>query len=742
MADTVQLKINLDGTQAQRVLDRLERDSAFKKLRDDVRSFGRELDVVFSDSSRIGGGGGGGGSDGGGDGLAGALLGLTRSFKALSGALAVFKLGGLAADTAQAGLALNKVDTVLQTVFGSTQAAAREFEFVRETAARLSLDLQATASGYALLSASTKNTALEGQATRDIFLAVAEAGGKLQLSAEEINGTLVAFRQIASGATLQTDELNQIAERIPGAFAIAARALGVATDEVKALVASGRVATADFLPKFAAETRKTFGTTAQTEIRNYASGFQTLTREASILAKDGFTPIASAASSVAGAIGELIGKLNDYRKAANGNLEDLGNGITRARDSGALFEQRRGGLVPLQQFDPRDPEAINRVSRGDIRNVSPLAPRPIVPDVSRLVPDVSPTGPSGAALLTRGVPVADAEKLAKYAKELAAAKADLAGLTQVQRVQQSILNGELSTRNVLEQNAALALARAQDAQAARVAGTKAVTAATKDSAQAAEESLRNAIADEAALQALVTSVLTPVEAFKRQLAEINRLAADGTLAEAAGRVGTTADDIRSRLLIRAGENLPSPDAGVEDTARNLEVLTTLAEQAARNVQDAFANFLFDPLNGGLRGFAANFARTLQQIAAEAAASGILRAVFGGLASSSPFLASLGAAFGGGRALGGPVTPGRLYEVNERIPELLSTGGRDYLLAGSRGGDITPLRESGNGGASYVVNVDARNATNPAEIRAQVEAGVRIALATVDRNSRRGLPASG
>ena len=693
MADTVQLKINLDGTQAQRVLDQLERDTAFKKLREDVRSFGREMDVVFTK----GGGAGGGGPA--------ALAAKTAgSFKLLSGALIAFKAGEFARESAGAGLELTKLDQVLVTVFGSTEAAAREFEFARQTAARLSLELQATASGYALLSASTKGTQLEGQATRDIFLSVVEAGGKLQLSGEQINGVLTAYRQIASGATLQTDELNQIAERIPGAFNIAARALGVTTGEVKELVASGKVATADFLPKFAAETRKTFGTNAQTEIRNYTTGLQTLTREASILAKGAFTPVAEGASAAAGAIGELIGKLNDYNKAARDNLEDLGNGITRSRSTGALFEQRRGGLVPLQQFDPRDPNAINRVSRGDINNVSPLAPRPIVPDVSSVVPDVRLPNLSGAALLTSGVTPLTAKQIAADARAREA-----------------------------EAKAARREALADEREALRLAN---------DQARAAEEGIRNAIADETALQQLVTSVLTPVEAFRRQLAEINRLAADGTLAEVAGRVGTTADDIRSRLLIQAGNNLPSNADPVEDTARNLEVLTTLAEQSARNIQDAFANFLFNPLNGGLKGFAANFASTLAQIAAQAAASGILRAVFGGLAgSSSPFLASLGAAFGGQKALGGPVSPGRLYEVNERIPELLSTGGRDYLLAGSRGGDITPLRSSA-GGVSYVVNVDARNATNPAEIKAAVEQGVRIGLATVDRNRARGLPASG
>ena len=43
---------------------------------------------------------------------------------------------------------------------------------------------------------------------------------------------------------------------------------------------------------------------------------------------------------------------------------------------------------------------------------------------------------------------------------------------------------------------------------------------------------------------------------------------------------------------------------------------------------------------------------------------------------------------GARANGGPVQAGQMYEVNERGPELLNVGGRQYLLMGSQGGSVT------------------------------------------------------
>lgn len=53
-------------------------------------------------------------------------------------------------------------------------------------------------------------------------------------------------------------------------------------------------------------------------------------------------------------------------------------------------------------------------------------------------------------------------------------------------------------------------------------------------------------------------------------------------------------------------------------------------------------------------------------------------------------------FGGERAGGGEVRPGRFYEVNERAPELLTMGRRTFLMMGAEGGKVVP---PGRGGGS-------------------------------------------
>lgn len=57
---------------------------------------------------------------------------------------------------------------------------------------------------------------------------------------------------------------------------------------------------------------------------------------------------------------------------------------------------------------------------------------------------------------------------------------------------------------------------------------------------------------------------------------------------------------------------------------------------------------------------------------------------------------------GSRALGGPVSAGQLYEVNDRgRPELLEVAGHQYLMMGNQGGTVTPQAPPAARGDTYV-----------------------------------------
>ena len=86
------------------------------------------------------------------------------------------------------------------------------------------------------------------------------------------------------------------------------------------------------------------------------------------------------------------------------------------------------------------------------------------------------------------------------------------------------------------------------------------------------------------------------------------------------------------------------------------------KNAAKNMQDAFADFLFDPFKDGLDGLANNFAKILQRMAAEAAAAAIFENLFGSTGGSggggnTGWLAGLFSLDGGGSTGSGPRSGG-------------------------------------------------------------------------------------
>lgn len=143
---------------------------------------------------------------------------------------------------------------------GDTQAAARDLAFLRAEADRLGLELNTTGKSYgSFVSAAAAGNFPLAEA-RKLFLATAGASATLKLSADDTQGVLLALTQILSKGTVSAEELRgQIGERLPGAFSIAARSIGVTEQQLNKLLQTGQLKSADFLPKFAEELQKTFG---------------------------------------------------------------------------------------------------------------------------------------------------------------------------------------------------------------------------------------------------------------------------------------------------------------------------------------------------------------------------------------------------------------------------------------------------------------------------------------------------
>jgi lambda family phage tail tape measure protein len=123
------------------------------------------------------------------------------------------------------------------------------------------------------------------------------------------------------------------------------------------------------------------------------------------------------------------------------------------------------------------------------------------------------------------------------------------------------------------------------------------------------------------------------------------------------------------------------------------------------------------------------------------ALGGLGGAFGGAAASMSGSAGMIAADDwmlaglGGRAIGGPVSAGRMYRVNERSPELLNVGGKQFLMMGNQGGQVKP--SGGGAPVTIVQNNTIGDVASMQKVRADLRKSEQRIAARVHRSRNYG-----
>lgn len=192
--------------------------------------------------------------------LAAAYVGFYAAIEQLKGVTRTFQ--DLEAAQARLNVAFN----------GNATIVAREFRFLQEQANRLGVDIRVLASEYSRLAVATKGSALEGEATRRIFLSMTEAFRVNKLSSAQMELAFNAVTQIVNKQAVSMEELRQqLGEKLPGALVLAAKAMGLTGKEFNKLVSTGNLAADDFLPKFADELDKTFGPQLPESLKSLSS---------------------------------------------------------------------------------------------------------------------------------------------------------------------------------------------------------------------------------------------------------------------------------------------------------------------------------------------------------------------------------------------------------------------------------------------------------------------------------------
>lgn len=203
--------------------------------------------------------------------LAGAVQPITIAFGAafFAGQQFIQLMQGVGNEAIQAAIAADKLNTSLN--FTTRGKAKETIAFADSEAERLGVSRSATIDGMARISAAGRGKISEAD-QRELMTGLSMAGTTFGMDREEMTGATNAVAQMLSKGKVQAEELRgQLGERLPGAFGIAAKSMGMSEEELNKQLELGNVSAKDFVPKFAKQLQAEFGAGAEEAGKNLQS---------------------------------------------------------------------------------------------------------------------------------------------------------------------------------------------------------------------------------------------------------------------------------------------------------------------------------------------------------------------------------------------------------------------------------------------------------------------------------------
>jgi len=251
-------------------------------------------------------------------------------------------------------------------------------------------------------------------------------------------------------------------------------------------------------------------------------------------------------------------------------------------------------------------------------------------------------------------------------------------LTTVETVLADLQAGRLKLAGNVTQAQLLDVAQRIDSAKAL---TSQLDAEKRQEQELADVQLRRA----ADLQSLFEATRTPAEQLAAELERINQIT----------NFGKDNWDVYTRAVFAAQDAFDSATERAKAAASELD---EFSKNGAKAIQGALGEELSKALDGNFKDIGDSFVRLLKRMAIEAVAADVTRKLFGGGDAGGGLLGQIGSSvlgfFGGAKAGGGDVLPGRPLLVGERGAEMFvpRTAGRiltaDQVTGGRRGGGST------------------------------------------------------
>lgn len=661
------------------------------------------------------------------DGLQSASRRLKDAFVTLGVTLSVRQLSRMADE-------YQGIQARLKLATRSADEFAAANQNIQRIAASTQSPLQSTAVLYTRISQSLLDVGGSQKQVADTTQALALALRISNAAEEESTSAMLQFSQAIASGTLRGEEFNAVNEAAPRLMKALADSLDVPVGKLREMAKEGQL-TRDILVNGLGQQLPQLMKEAETLPNTIGAAFTALGNQA-LLTVGQLDRITGASQKVASAIGLITQGMAGWANFMNpseAQQTDKRLEYLRGQMDNILTRRRMLGAVGIDssQFWSDQLQKLNEEALSLQRTLAELQlPKPQAPE------QALPKLPSSAddAAVKRQQTFLDG--LRKEAETL--------GMTSVQqKLYEARMLGIRGASLELVRANAERIQSYQDEQAALKSASEAylqaedaytefLAAAREDSRSATQklERLQLELSLGQQTEAQRTRALALYDLEYQAEERLRRLRGLG-LDESVQRIQ---EEALARWKLNEQEAIRL-QAMVDMNREASQRISQFTIQAARNMQSAFADFLFDPFEKGLDGMAVGFLNTVRRMAANAAAAGLFNSLFGdgkndrgiagGLlqaAGSSVFSKLFPAFADGGYHSGG------LRLVGERGPELEVTGpARIYnpaetraLLSGG-GGDTININLTIQAGVSQTVRAEVMSML-PA-IQQKVIAGV-------------------
>lgn len=155
---------------------------------------------------------------------------------------------------------MEQANAQLESLLGSTSAAAINLRFVGDIAFKTGADFVSLATNFGKFLSAAEGARLTSTRVAKVFQDLTTAGQGLQLKGDDLNNVFRLFERIMSTDIVTTGELRrQFETALPGAFAKAATAFNMTTQQFELALQHGSISAEAFVTRVSAALAKTSG---------------------------------------------------------------------------------------------------------------------------------------------------------------------------------------------------------------------------------------------------------------------------------------------------------------------------------------------------------------------------------------------------------------------------------------------------------------------------------------------------